>query len=57
MTKRKKYTLIHMVPVGFRAGQYIAAMKRVFTANLAAYIERNDLDVAFIFEGWPKLEF
>lgn len=56
MTKRQKFTIIHYVSVGMRAGQFLAAMKRVETADLRAYIERHDLDVAFIFEGWPKKE-
>lgn len=51
-----KYTIIHYKPVGFRAGQYVAAMKRVKTKDLRKYIEKHDLDPVFVFEGWPQLE-
>lgn len=53
---KQKYTVIHMVPVGFYAGQYIAAMKRIETADLAKYLNRRNLDATHVFEGWPKLQ-
>lgn len=52
----RKFTIIYYKPVGFRAGQYLAAMKRIKTKDLLGYLEKRGLDVAFVFEGWPKLE-
>ena len=52
----KKYTVIHMVPVGYLAGQYIAQMKRVRTTDLKAYLKTHALDATHIFVGWPALE-
>lgn len=45
----KRYTIIHMVPVGPRAGMYAAAMRRCMTGDLAAYLKRYRLDAVFIF--------
>lgn len=55
-TESKKYTVIHLKPVGYRAGQHIPVMKRIKTSDLLAYLEKHGLDATHVFEGWPKLE-
>lgn len=56
MGERKRYTVIHTEPIGYRVGQYIAKMRRVETTDLRKYLDRNGLDATHIFEGWPRLE-
>lgn len=50
----EKYTVIYYEAIGYRAGQYIVRMKRVKTKNINRYLARYALDVAFVFQGWPK---
>jgi hypothetical protein len=52
----QKYTVIHLKPFGYRAGQYLPAMKRIKTSDLRAYLDKHALDATHVFEGWPKLE-